>query len=178
MLAHLKRVKVPWRWSNVSLMLLMSSLILNIKIENCPKFILQHSHIYNLYDNWWNVFRQSRNVCSWLTASSPTFAALTSPILTSNSGSHWQTTPTFIFIFSLISRIFHHAYFNLLESNVMVYQAHILSKTINICQSQRYKFGYLFFVLQTYGFLLWDSYGYIYWRGNKRRMICWRFMWH
>ena len=35
--------------------------------------------------------------------------------------------------------------FNLLKSNVMVYQAHILSKTINICQSQRYKFGYLFF---------------------------------
>jgi len=35
-----------------------------------------------------------------------------------------------------------------------------------------------FFLLKTYGFLLWDSYGYIYWRGKKSRMICWRFMQH
>ena len=82
------------------------------------------------------------------------------------------------FDFSRIFLVFCMHIFNLLESNVMVYQAHILSKTINICQSQRYKFGYLFFLLQTYGFLLWDSYGYIYWRGKKSRMICWRFMQH
>ena len=59
---------------------------------------------------------------------------------------HWQTTPTFIYIFSLfIFFLFFMHIFNLLESYVMVYQAHILSKTINSCQSQIYKFGYLFF---------------------------------
>jgi len=35
---------------------------------------------------------------------------------------------------------------------------------------------WLFVFFQTYGFLLWDSDGYIYLRGNMRRIIFWRFI--
>jgi len=106
-----------------------------------------------------------------------TFAA---PIQKSHSQSQTQLLtsakpPRLSFSYFHWFLVFFMHIFNLLESNVMVYQAHILSKTINICQSQRYKFGYLFF-FQTYGFLLWDSDGYIYLRGNKRRIISWRFI--
>ena len=88
------------------------SLVKRRKIENCPKFILQHAHIYNLYDNWWNVFlkvqimRAAQHLLRWITFSLQTQAHL----------AHRQTTPTFIFIFSLIFhfRIFH-AYFQLIE---------------------------------------------------------------
>ena len=114
----------------------------NKKKENCPKFILQHAHIYNLY-NWWNVFlkvqtmRAAQHLLLWWIAFS---------LQTQAHIAHWQTTPTFIYIFSLfIFFLFFMHIFNLLESYVMVYQAHILSKTINSCQSQIYKFGYLFF---------------------------------
>lgn len=80
----------------------------NTRIENCPKFILQHSHIYNLYDNWWHVFLKveitlwleafSKHLLRWIAFSRQTQAHI----------AHWQTTPTFIFIFSLtfLFRIF------------------------------------------------------------------------
>ena len=73
------------------------------------------------------------------------------------------------FDFSRIFLVFCMHIFNLLESNVMVYQARKLWKTFNICQSLRYNFGYL--LLSDLWVLVWDSRGYMYWRGNINKWI-------
>ena len=126
----------------------------NKKKENCPKFILQHSHIYTITGEMFSFRVEIKLELELEAFSQRLLRSIAFSLQTQAHIAHWQTTPTFIYIFSLfIFFLFFMHIFNLLESYVMVYQAHILSKTINICQSQRYKFGYLFF-FQTYGFLL------------------------
>lgn len=90
------------------------------------------------------------------------------------SCSHRQNHPDFhfhIFIdFSYFSCIFS-TYWNLM----LWYIKHIYFQKLLIYVKVRdTNLAICFF--QTYGFLLWDSDGYIYLRGNKRRIISWRFI--
>ena len=118
----------------------------NKKKENCPKFILQHSHIYTITGEMFSFRVEIKLELELEAFSQRLLRSIAFSLQTQAHIAHWQTTPTFIFIFSLTFLfVFFMHIFNLLESYVMVYQAHILSKTINSCQSQIYKFGYLFF---------------------------------
>ena len=87
----------------------------NKKKENCPKFILQHSHIYTITGEMFSFRVEIKLELELEAFSQRLLRSIAFSLQTQAHIAHWQTTPTFIFIFSLI---FHfricHAYFQLI----------------------------------------------------------------